>query len=181
MSEPDYIAFREHQRIGEGPLAHVLSACKQRIDEGEAPAALLIFNTQTGQQRDFDFRGSEQDVLDRAIEAAPKRGRGRPKLGVTSKEVTLLPKHWEWLQRQGRSPSASLRRLVDAAMQDSEAPNTEAVWHVLNAVAGNLPQFEEVSRRLFRGDLGALTELTHEWPEDVRSFLTRHLRLSPTA
>ncbi len=170
-----YIAFHGHKRVAAGPLEETLAQVKRHIDQGTNPAAILIFELASGRQRDFDFRGSLKDVLDRAGESA-QRGRGRPKLGVTSKEVTLLPRHWAWLANQGKSPSATLRTLVEEAMRRDPRAHTgqtdaEALWRILSAVAGNLPGLEEVSRSLFRGDAAALAELVAEWPQDLRDLV----------
>ncbi len=77
---------------------------------------MLVFEVETGRQVDFDLRGEIQDVLERAMQGQ-RRGPGRPKLGVTSREVTLLPRLWGWLETQPSGTSAALRRLVEQAMK----------------------------------------------------------------
>ncbi len=170
-----FIAFQGHTRVAAGPLEETLAAVKRRIDGGANPAAILIFELASGRQRDFDFRGALDDVLDRARQTT-QRGRGRPKLGVTSKEVTLLPRHWAWLSSQGKSPSATIRSLVEDAMRrDPRAhaaqSDAEALWRILSAVAGNLPGLEEVSRALYRGDAAAAASLVEDWPEDLKALV----------
>jgi hypothetical protein len=127
---------------------------------------------------DFDLRGSLDEVLARALPATPRPGPGRPKLGVVAREVTLLPRHWEWLEQQPNGISAALRRLVDEARKrspDEESARLarEAASRFMWAVAGNLPDFEEASRALFAGNRERLRSLTREWPADVRSHLFR--------
>ncbi|MFY0534142.1 DUF2239 family protein [Nannocystis pusilla] len=59
-----------------------------------------------------------------AAEEPPARtGPGRPKLGVVSREVSLLPRHWEWLERQ---PSGSRRRCADSSRRRSGATRTKS-------------------------------------------------------
>src|SRR4051794_37476416 len=124
-SAPTYTAFLGTRLIATGSLEHTVLRVKRRLDRG-TDQPLLIFEDQTGVQVDFDWRGSPDDVLARlahhpylargAAEAAPARtGPGRPKLGVVSREVSLLPRHWTWLGDQRGGASASLRRLVDEA------------------------------------------------------------------
>jgi hypothetical protein len=47
----------------------------------------LIFHDQTGKQVDFDLRGSIREVLERVAPKPVRTGPGRPRLGVTSREV----------------------------------------------------------------------------------------------
>ena len=176
--QAQYIAFEAQTQVGGGDLEQTLTAAKQRIDNGSNPAAVLIFEVSTGRQRDFDFRGSLADVLDNALPPAPKRGRGRPRLGVTAREITLLPRHWSWLETQGKSPSATIRNLVEQAMRDDPKhtegkPDAEALVRIMSAVGGNLPGFEEAVRSLYRSDHGAFKQQTAEWPDDLRRFLGR--------
>src|SRR5688572_3936733 len=116
-----YTAFAGMKRIAEGDLTTMLRATKEHVDR-RGEEGLLIFVDQTGEQVDFDFRGAAEDVLRRAEPSPPRAGPGRPKLGVVSREVTLLPRHWEWLEQQPNGISAALRRLVDEARK--QAPNS---------------------------------------------------------
>ncbi len=169
----EHVAFLEGARIAQGPLEETLAEAKKRIDEHINAAQILIFEVKSGLQRDFDFRGSLEDVIDRATPST--KGRGRPKLGVTSKEVTLLPRHWQWLAGQGRSPSVVLRALVEQAMKDDPSAvsrvEPEALWKVMSAVGGNLPSFEEATRALFGNDLLTFRKLITDWPEGLSSYL----------
>src|SRR4051812_41358562 len=104
-----FVAFDGARRLASGERCAVALALKR----AEAEGPLLAFDLETGFEVDFDLSGAEAEVEQRYAE--PERGRGRPKLGVTAREVTLLPRHWDWLARQRGGASAALRRLVDAA------------------------------------------------------------------
>jgi len=173
----NYAAFAGTRLIAAGDLKTMLTGTKEHIDRRGADG-VLIFVDQTGDQVDFDFRGSVEDVLRRAKPSAPKSGPGRPKLGVVSREVTLLPRHWEWLEQQPNGISAALRRLVDDARK--QAPNKKDARHVIDAasrfmwaMAGNFPNFEEASRALFAKDGKRFASLIRRWPKDVRQHLLK--------
>ena len=111
-------AFRGNTLLASGPLAEVAMAVKQALEQGTSEP-VLTFDDATGRVIDLDLRGSEADIIARLSPPqpanAPARGRGRPKLGVVAREVTLLPRHWEWLAAQPGGASVTLRRLVDEA------------------------------------------------------------------
>jgi hypothetical protein len=176
---PTYAAFSGNRLVASGALTTLLAEAKTHLDRGSAQP-LLIFEDQTGRQVDFDFRGSLDEVLARAAPIAPRPGPGRPKLGVVSREVSLLPRHWEWLERQPNGISAALRRLVDEARRhepDEERARLarEAAGRFAWAMAGNLPGFEEASRALFAGDQERLEHLVRDWPADIRAHVFRLL------
>ncbi|HEX2558954.1 DUF2239 family protein [Phenylobacterium sp.] len=177
MDARRYTAFAGHRLLARGPAAEVAVALKAAYDRGEA--RLVTFEDAAGRPTDFDLRGSAAEIAARHAPAeAPKRG--RPKLGVVAREITLLPRHWDWLAAQPGGASATLRRLVQAAMTDAEGPEArrqrlEAAYRVMSALAGDLAGFEEASRALFAGDLGKLDSLTAEWPADVRAYLAERL------
>src|SRR5437660_1069198 len=165
-----FTAFSRHRKIAAGPLETFIPVLKAWTDHasGEPP---LIFDDQTGKQVDFDLRGTPQQAIDRAI---PPRRPGRPKLGVIPREISLLPRHWEWLEQQPNGASAAIRRLVDDARKN--APDRQrarraidAAGRVLSALAGNLPAYEEASRALYAGDRALLNDLTAAWPSDIRA------------
>jgi hypothetical protein len=178
-----YIAFLGWKCIANGSLEVVLRACKPQLD------TVLIFHQQTGNQVDFDFRGSIEDVLARAAPKprAPKperTGPGRPRLGVISREVSLLPRHWDWLETQPTGASAALRRLVDDARRHDpgDAQNSlaiQATGRVMTALAGNLPGFEEAYRMLYARDRTRLAECVKGWPEDVQGYVMSHVLSAP--
>ena len=174
-----YIVFLGAQIVARDNLATVVARGKDLVDSMEAEVEpLLIFNEQTGQQVDLDFRGSVEEVLAKALPPQKARGVGRPKLGVTSREISLLPRHWEWLETQAKSSSATLRLLVEQAMKQeqrsSEAQIKQGIAvtdRIMYVVAGNLPQFEEASRALNARDLPRLEECMASWPADLRAYV----------
>ena len=172
--------FAGERCVVSGPLEAMLRATKARLD-ADPGEPLLIFEDRTGRQVDFDFRGSPDEVVARAVPEPAKAGPGRPKLGVVSREVSMLPRHWEWLEQQPNGISAALRRLVDEARKhDPEAEQArlarEATSRFMTAMAGNLPDFEEASRALFGKDSVRFEQLIRDWPKDIRTHLMRLLR-----
>ena len=172
---PSYSAFSGDRLIAFGLLADVLGAAKAHLDTSEDPR-LLIFEDRTGQQLDFDFSGSLAEVLTRALPPPERTGPGRPKLGVVSREVSLLPRHWEWLEAQPQGISAGLRRLVEDARKQNPGEQRarkgrEALNRFMTAIAGNRPNYEEATRALFAQDNARFEELIVDWPEDIRAHL----------
>jgi uncharacterized protein len=179
-----FTAFAGDRLIASGELKTTLLATKRRLDK-EASAPILIFDDSTGKQVDFDFRGTPEEVLAR-LSSHPlfaPAGPGRPKLGVTCREISLLPRHWEWLEKQPQGISAALRRLVEEAKQkepDKERARVarDAAGKFMWSMAGNLPDFEEASRALYAMDLDRFDKLIRRWPKDIRAHL-RKLMGSP--
>ena len=188
-----YTAFDGPVRLASGPLATAALAVKRAVD-ANTPETVWIFSDTTGRSLDLNFHGTVDDVLARvaqhqaehaapppsaeATEADPApRGRGRPKLGVVAREVTLLPRHWEWLAAQPGGASVALRKLVEAARKspaDERAQRRKAqerAYHFMSALAGDWAGFEEASRALFADDLPALRTLMADWPKDVREHV----------
>ncbi len=157
-------AFTGNALFLTGTRADVSRAVRDRL-AGGAPQDILVFDDETGAPLDVDLR-----------EPAPPEkaaGPGRPRLGVVAREVTLLPRHWEWLAAQPGGASVTLRKLVDAARHDNPQAQIarrrqEAAYRFMLAIGGNLPGFEEASRALFAGDLARLATLIADWPADVR-------------
>lgn len=183
---PSYSAFAGDRLIAFGTLGDVLRAAKAYIDSGEDPQ-LLIFEDRSGRQLDFDFSGSPEEVLARALPPLARTGPGRPKLGVVSREVSLLPRHWEWLEAQPQGISAGLRRLVEEARKRNPGEQRarkgrEALSKFMTAIAGDRPNYEEATRALFASDHARFEELIGDWPEDIRAHLLRVLEdsLSPS-
>lgn len=173
--EHQYTAFLATRRVATGTLVEALEAGKRAWDEDPA-ASLLVFDNRTGRQIDFDLTGSVEDVVARAVTGVGKKGRGRPKLGVDCGELCLLPRHWEWLNAQPRSASATIRRLIDAARkaetpEDQARERIDATSTFMWALAGDLPNFEEASRALFQHDWDSLRELIGAWPVDLRDHI----------
>lgn len=149
--------------------------------------AVLVFDDITGEQVDLDLRprggsapaGPPPDLGDghsvASAGAQAERGPGRPKLGVVGREVTLLPRHWEWLNAQPGGASVTLRKLVERARRESAGADRvrrsqEATYRFMSALAGNEPGFEEACRALFAQGRGAFEEHTDSWPSDVRDY-----------
>jgi hypothetical protein len=176
-----FTAFEGQRRLITGPLADVALAVKRAATPS---AQIAIFDDRTGRALDLDLRGSETEILarlppgtagDPALEspANEPRGRGRPKLGVVAREVTLLPRHWEWLNAQPGGASVALRKLVDEARRtsgdkDRAREAREAAYHFMSAVAGDRPHFEEAARALFADDRRHFVALIADWPADIR-------------
>lgn len=183
-----HTAFDGQRLLARGALADVALSVKQ-AQAARADAAILVFDDQSGKQVDLDLRGGEADIRKRyqaptataapaddadTAEAAP-RGRGRPKLGVVPREVTLLPRHWDWLAAQPGGASVALRKLVEQARRDNEARDQqrqrqEAAYHFMSSMGGNLPGFEEATRALYADDRAGFARQVAEWPRDVRDY-----------
>lgn len=173
METRTYIAFSGTRRIASGPLSDLLPALKRRFDR-DPTAPLLVFDDATGRQVDFDLGGTLDQVLERELPPV-SRGPGRPRLGVTSREITLLPRHWEWLDEQPNGASPALRRLVEQAMQSQSGPERArkvraALSAFLTAMAGDRPGYEEACRALFAGDTARFDALVSRWPKDIREY-----------
>jgi hypothetical protein len=178
-----FTAFEGELKLSCGPLGVVALAVKRAGTHAADP--VLIFSDTNGRAIDLDLRGSNEEVLARlpvtaASPAVPDepRGRGRPKLGVVAREVTLLPRHWEWLNAQPGGASVALRKLVEAARRsngdaDRSRAAREAAYHFMSAMAGNLKNFEEASRALFADDRRRFTGQIASWPADIRDHVVK--------
>jgi hypothetical protein len=173
---PLFTAFLGLKRLASGPLRDVALAAKRAVDRG-AQQPVLIYNDTTGRAIDIDSRGSDAEVLARLASPSPSatavRGRGRPRLGVVAREVTLLPRHWQWLGAQPGGASVALRKLVETARRSNQVADRhrtkqEAAFHFMSAMAGNLPNFEAANRALFAGERERFEELIGGWPRDIR-------------
>lgn len=171
-ADQSLFAFAGHRLLARGPAAEVVAAVKAATDEGDT---VLTFDTVTGGVVDLDLRGDMAAVLARLTPATEpeKRGPGRPKLGVTAREVTLLPRHWDWLAGQPGGASVALRKLVEGALREAEGPDRarrakEATYRFMTAIAGDLPGYEAATRMLFAGDGTAFDAAVEGWPEGVR-------------
>jgi hypothetical protein len=166
-------AFSGDRLIARGPAAEALSTIKGATDAGEP---VLTFDAATGKVIDLDLRGSAAEALARLTPTPgpEKRGPGRPRLGVVAREVTLLPRHWDWLSAQPGGASVALRKLVETALRDGEGPDRarrakDATYRFITTMAGDRPGYEEAVRRLFEGDAPGFAAATEGWPMDVRS------------
>ena len=175
QNRPSYAAFVGARRIAQGDLVDILPVLQKRFEK-EPSEMILVFDDVTGKRVDLDLQGPLDEVLARHASLGP-RGPGRPKLGVVGREVSLLPKHWEWLEEQPSGASAALRRLVETAMKSE--PGKERARRIraalsafLSALAGDRPHYEEVTRALYAGDHDTLLELVARWPKDIRDHVT---------
>ncbi len=193
-------AFEGSRILLSGPLIDVALAVKASTESGAADP-IFVFDDATGRTLDFDLRGTKADIAARlsrspavpgpqapstpSEEPSPeRRGRGRPKLGVVGREVTLLPRHWEWLAVQPGGASVALRKLVDEARKAGDPAQAlraarEAAYRFMSAIAGNLPGFEEAIRALFANDRVRFEQQMSSWPEDIRSYAIRLAHQSP--
>lgn len=183
-----FTAFDGHSRIAHGDVKSVVLKMKARLTE-QPNCSMLVFDDSSGQQVDFDLSGSSDDVLGRLAthpalavsqQSAGRTGPGRPKLGVVSREISLLPRHWEWLEQQPQGASAAIRRLIDDTRKrepDAERLRLarDAASKFMWSMAGNFEGFEEASRALFSGDRNALQRNIESWPKDVREHLLHML------
>ena len=178
-----YIAFAGHRRLADGDLRTVAVAVKRHVD-ARVPEPIAVFDAVTAHPVDLDLHGSEEELRAR-LETAPSaaatsagreghRGPGRPKLGVASREVSLLPRHWDWLTTQPGGASATLRRLVEEARRanagrDRARASQEAAYRFMHSMAGDLEGFEDAIRALYRSEYGELRGILSGWPADVAS------------
>jgi hypothetical protein len=189
-TRPHFTAFMGPQRLAAGPLAEVAIAVMQASRRPAAPS-IIIFSDATGSPIDLDLRGSDREIIARLPQPAPPsdvetdetasaepRGRGRPKLGVVAREVTLLPRHWEWLGTQPGGASVALRKLVEEARRangdaDRARAARDAAYRFMSVMAGNLAGFEEASRALFADDRRRFVGLVAGWPDDIRDHVVK--------
>lgn len=192
-------AFEGSRCIASGALREVALATKPVVDSWASsisPPPILIFEDASSEVVELDWRGTLADfearlnaldvMMTQAMPAAPMeeppaavdapRGPGRPKLGVSAREVTLLPRHWEWLARQPGGASVVLRKLVETARLASETKDRvrhcgAVTYKFMSTMAGHEAGFEEASRALFAGDQAGFTARIGAWPGDVQAHL----------
>jgi hypothetical protein len=180
-----YTAFRGQRLLASGTLAEIARAIRRAEHDDARP--VVIFSDASGRPIDLDLRGTDEEVLARLPTAVPgpteedaapaePRGRGRPKLGVVAREITLLPRHWDWLNAQPGGASVALRKLVDEARRskgdlDRARAARDAAYHFMSVMAGNLRGFEEASRALFADDRRRMAGLIAGWPDDIRDHV----------
>lgn len=191
MDEPNKqccTAFKGSRCIASGNVMEVIRKTKEVIDQG-GQDSIHIFDDATSEIIEADFRGSLENVIQKfkksmvressdnaspSMEQKSQRGPGRPKLGVVCREVTLLPRHWEWLSNQPGGASVTIRKLVEEARRANRGRDKvrhcqEAAYRFMSAMAGDLPGFEEASRALFAGDSKRFDDCIAVWPEDIRN------------
>ncbi|HUP87713.1 MAG TPA: DUF2239 family protein [Longimicrobiales bacterium] len=165
-------AFLGQRRIAGGLINDVARKVKDVIGH-DANAPVFIYDDATARPVEIDFRGTANDVIRRLT--PPPRGRGRPKLGVEPREITLLPRHWDWLNSQPGGASAAIRRLVEdakrsSAQKDAARIAQDSAYRFMSGMAGNEEGFEEATRALFAKDREGFEVSTSSWPNDVRAY-----------
>lgn len=181
-----YTAFGDTRLVATGPIEEVALRTKEWLEQGGVP--VLIFEDQSGQQIDLDLRGTHDEALAR-LQAHPwfqrrqeqeekRTGPGRPKLGVTSREISLLPRHWDWLGEQPGGASVTLRKLVEEKMKqgqgkDRARKSRDAASRFMWGMGGNLPDFEEASRAFTRKEYERFDQLIESWPADIRTHVRK--------
>ncbi len=177
--------FHQNQKVAEGTLSDVVKVMKNQT---AVSAPILVFSDRTGMRLEINFESDEAHIYAMTMQAYPEfndnqspekivtiKQRGRPKLGVVAKEITLLPRQWEWLANQSGGASATIRRLVDeakkiGAVAETQRVKIESAYKFLSEIAGNLPNYEESLRMLFANEKTKFDHLTHAWPKDIRQY-----------
>lgn len=196
MPDIAVVAFEGDRLIAQGSLAEVIPAVHAAESVGAA-GSIVVFDATTSEMVGLDLRGSIEETIARAqaatssdtspasSSAAPTddpadqpRGPGRPKLGVVAREVTLLPRHWDWLALQPGGASAALRRLVEQARSTSTGRDRvrraqESAYRFMSSMLGDAPGFEEAARALFAGDRDRFDTHSESWPSDLRTHARR--------
>ena len=177
----DYVAFADNKKIASGDIIDVALKVK-KYTKDHADSAILVFDEITSSQVELDLRGTDEAIerrLASLLEPEEKKcGPGRPKLGVISKEVTLLPQHWEWLALQPGGASVTLRKLIEEAKKKSFSKDQirqaqDAVYKFMHAVAGDFPNYEDALRALYAADSRQFRKMISDWPKDVQEHLLK--------
>jgi hypothetical protein len=174
------VAFQGAKLVASGDLHRVAAKLKHFLEQNPE-ATILVFDAETSEPVELDLRGSMEEVLARLTPREPKvvtedssaRGPGRPRLGVVARELTLLPRHWEWLSKQPGGASVAVRKLVEEARhthqdEDRLREARESAYRFISAVAGDFPGFEEATRALFAPNEPEFNRILEFWPIDVR-------------
>ncbi|MBC8065630.1 MAG: DUF2239 family protein [Chlorobia bacterium] len=168
-------AFQGLRRLASGEIGTVAVAVKATL-QNDPTLAVLSYRDANGEQIDLDLRGSAEEIVERyRLPTPPKAARGRPRLGVVAREITLMPRHWEWLGSQPGGASVALRKLVEEASKssggvDQTRTSRDACYRFLSSMAGNLPYFEQATRALYAGNQAGFRELIAVWPMDVQVY-----------
>lgn len=174
-----YSVFEGTKLFFQGPLDEVVLKIKKRLGKANH-GDILIFSNFTGKVIDFNFHGTEKDIVRRLEvfvsegDLKPSAGPGRPKLGVMSREVSLLPRHWEWLATQSGGASAALRALVTEAIRKESGSVSikqaqERTYKFMSVMGGDLKGYEEALRALYKKDVEKFISHIDEWPRDIKN------------
>ncbi len=193
MSDLNIVAFQGDRLLGEGTLEQVIPEIRA-AESADNTTSVVVFDASTSELLGLDLRGSVDEVIARTTAAVSggetpagpatddsadqPRGPGRPRLGVVAREVTLLPRHWDWLTVQPGGASAALRRLVDQARsansgRDRVRRAQESAYRFMSTMLGDAAGFEEATRALFAGDRDRFTTQSESWPPDLRTHARR--------
>lgn len=182
-----YVAFQSHTCLGSGPLIEVAMAVKAHIKANPEDLPQIL-DAHSSRPVDLDLRGNRTRieqwiaenipaaVINPDISSPKPRGRGRPKLGVVSKEITLLPRQWDWLATQQGGASATLRRLVDEAARSPTVERREAqdaAYRFAMNICGDAPGYEEAMRALYAADRERFDREISTWGTDVVTHLDK--------
>lgn len=190
-SESTCTAFQGSKCLSSGTRDQVMLFLKERRPS-EHQGAVLVFDDVSGDQIELDLRNVAPNASGRSLDDQEKTdpsnqsdlpdtlsaGPGRPRLGVVPREVTLLPRHWEWLNRQPGGASVALRKLVEEARrthaeQDLRRQSQSAAYKFMTAMAGDRPGYEEAVRALFAAKRVRFELEIERWPADIRSHSLR--------
>ncbi|CAN5574894.1 DUF2239 family protein [soil metagenome] len=188
QAEQTCTAFKDSHLLATGKMVDVALAAKHEL-QGHPNARLQVFDDATGEFLEFDFRGTEEQFLGRlkrmvsgdatkSEEESKPAGPGRPKLGVISREIGLLPRHWEWLGQQREGASAALRKLVEDAQKKNSSKDAirraqEVTYRFMSIMAGDLPNFEEALRAFYAKDTDKFKKQMESWPSDIRTHVLK--------
>lgn len=172
-----FTAFNGDELIARGALLDVALKLKDRLTKNRG-MSFFVFDDRTCKTVEVDLRGTKDDLRNRLRDTednkeSPSPGPGRPKLGVICREISLLPRHWDWLNLQPGGASSALRRLVEDAKkrnspQDRIRMAQEVTYRFMHTMGGNLAGYEEALRSLYSRDRQKFKEHTATWPRDVR-------------
>ncbi|MEZ4820468.1 MAG: DUF2239 family protein [Bdellovibrionota bacterium] len=183
MTKQSYTIFDQNQIIAQGTLPEVIWSAREKLNQKKA-SSILIFCDQTGNTMNFTLDASK-DAIEKQLVPYTKiiesnvqdtKSVGRPKLGVVSREVSLLPRHWEYLASQSGGASASIRRLVEQSQKNQAQSldikqQQERCYRVMTTIAGNLDGYEEALRALYKQQKDLFAKHTRSWPKDVKKYL----------
>ena len=80
-----FVVFHGQERVASGTRVEAALAAHALASQ----PGVLAFGPD-GREIDFDLSGGQDEISRRYAPAEAPRGRGRPKLGVVAREVTLL-------------------------------------------------------------------------------------------
>ena len=168
-----FSAYGPTSCIGQGELTDVALAAHRFLRTHPDQSALILQDS-TCQIIDLDLSGDEA-LLERKANHYPIRSQAPvpdSKDPITG-EITLLPRHWQWLAEQGGNASATLRRLIDEARRDpkQKADNEcrrrqQLTYRFCQALCGDFQGYEDALRALYAADKDSFKTHISTWPAD---------------